>query len=129
MLSIKLQGNPKLCSITPSTQGHHVDFSFSRFQFEEVGKECRENYDRLKLIDGNKIGDRMIDFCSNGPDPLNKTFSSQNNEITLWMFSDGSVGGKGNKASNTNAPSPRLSRNHYMQTSQTRLFKRFPFLT
>ena len=90
-------------------QGHHVDFSFSRFEFEEVGKECRENYDLLKFIDGNEISDNTTDFCSNGPDPLNKTFSSQNNEITLWMFSDGGVGGKGDKASNTTiTPTPRL---------------------
>ena len=81
-------------------QGHHVDFSFSRFEFEDIGKECRENYDWLKFIDGTELSDPTIPFCSNGPDPLNKTFSSQNNEITLWMFSDNNESGKGKKALN-----------------------------
>ena len=92
---------PQAFLIAPSTQGHHVDFSFSRFEFEDIGKECRENYDWFKFIDGNEISDTTIDFCSNGPEPLNKTFSSQNNEITLWMFSDNNLGGKGDKTSNT----------------------------
>ena len=92
-------------------QGHHVDFSFSRFKFEDLGgNECRENYDWLKFLDGNDVSDKTIDFCNNGPDPLNKTFSSKNNEITLWMFSDNAAGGKGDKASNTNTPvTPRLT--------------------
>jgi len=87
-------------------QGHHVDFSFSRFEFEEVGKECRENYDWLKFIDGNEFSEPTNDFCSNGPDPLNKTFSSRNNEITLWMFSDEGTSGKGFKLDWTSTAKP-----------------------
>ena len=84
-------------------QGHHVDFSFSRFEFEVVGKdgeECDSNYDWLKFIDGVDVSDITKDFCNNGPIPLNKTFSSKGNKITLWMFSDGGVGKKGEKNSN-----------------------------
>ena len=83
------------------SQDHVVQFSFSRFKFEEVAKECPENYDWLKFIDGEDVSDKTIGFCSNGPDPLNKTFSSKNNEITLWMYSDEAEGGKGEKTSNT----------------------------
>ena len=83
------------------TQGHHVDFSFSRFEFENVGtKECKENYDWLKFLDGVDVSDTKEDFCNNGPVPLNKTFSSKGNEITFWMFSDEGVGKKGEKNSN-----------------------------
>ena len=78
-------------------QDHVVQFSFSRFKFEEVAPECPENYDWLKFIDGAVVGDPTLDFCSNGPDPLNKTFSSKNNEITLWMYSDDATAGKGKK--------------------------------
>ena len=83
----------------PLLQGHHVDFSFSQFKFEDLGgNKCWENYDWFKFIDGVAVTDKTIKFCNNGPDPLNKTFSSQNNEITLWMFSDNGAGGKGDKA-------------------------------
>ena len=82
------------------TQGHHVQFSFSRFEFENVGtKECKENYDWLKFIDGVDVSDTTKVFCNNGPVPLNQTFSSEENEITLWMHSDGGVGKKGEKNS------------------------------
>jgi len=90
-------------------QGHHVDFSFSRFEFEVVGKdgeECDSNYDWLKFIDGVDVSDMTKDFCNNGPIPLNKTFSSKGNEITLWMFSDGGVGKKGFKLDWTSTAKP-----------------------
>ena len=118
----KVARKPETFLISPSTQGHHVQFSFSRFQFEDLGKVCRENYDWLKFIDGVAISDKTIDFCSNGPEPLNKTFSSENNEITLWMFSDKGDGGKGDKTSNT------IVHLYANLTNTTRLFKRFPFL-
>ena len=62
------------------------------------GKKC---YDWLKFIDGIDESDNTTEFCNNGPDPLNKTFSSKNNEITLWMYSDTAESGKGKKALNT----------------------------
>jgi len=76
-------------------QDHVVQFSFSQFDFEEATKDC--NFDWLKFIDGTDVGDPTTAFCSNGPDPLNQTFSSKNNEITLWMYSDAATAGKGFK--------------------------------
>ena len=81
-------------------EDHFVQFSFSRFDFElaEDGKKC---YDWLKFIDGIDESDNTTIFCNNGPDPLNKIFSSKNNEITLWMYSDNAESGTGKKAVNT----------------------------
>ena len=76
-------------------QDHVVQFSFSQFNFEEATKDC--NFDWLKFIDGTDVGDNTTAFCSNGPDPLNQMFSSKNNEITLWMYSDDATAGKGEK--------------------------------
>ena len=55
-------------------------------------------YDWLKFIDGIDESDNTTIFCNNGPDPLNKIFSSKNNEITLWMYSDNAESGTGKKA-------------------------------
>jgi len=101
-------GDKLNCLFTISVpQGHHVDFSFSRFEFENVGtKECKENYDWLKFLDGVDVSDTKEDFCNNGPVPLNKTFSSKGNEITFWMFSDEGVGKKGFKLDWTSTAKP-----------------------
>ena len=78
-------------------EDHFIQFSFSRFDFElaQGKKKC---YDWLKFIDGIDESDDTTKFCNNGPDPLDTIFSSKNNEITLWMYSDNGKNGKGKKA-------------------------------
>jgi len=79
-------------------EDHLVQFKFSRFDFELVGDgtKCDESYDWLRFIDGNDVNDETTDFCNSGPG-ANKSYSSTNNEITLWMYSDNAAGGKGFK--------------------------------
>ena len=63
------------------------------------GKTC---YDWLKFIDGiPDESDNTTIFCNNGPNPLDKIFSSKHPMITLWMYSDNAESGKGKKALNT----------------------------
>ena len=83
-------------------EDHLVQFKFSRFDFELVGDgtKCDESYDWLRFIDGNDVNDNTTDFCNSGPG-ANKSYSSTNNEITLWMYKDNAAGGKGEKVLST----------------------------
>ena len=83
-------------------QGYVVNFTFLQFDFEKyenVGNEneCDGNYDWLKFIDGNDASDKTITFCRKGTKALNRTFTSETNDITLWMYSDDAASGKGKK--------------------------------
>jgi len=89
-------------------KGFLVQFSFSRFGFEHYenlgnGNECDGNYDWLKFINGNYSAycveneNKTTAFCMGGVKALNKEFTSETNEITLWMYSDDTTSGKGFK--------------------------------